>query len=96
MIFQTKDNMPLLEAVNYSPFMMEKTGQPFFQKEAVETTISGQPAYMSKLRLSVNKPDQFVQNIVIVQRNTFTTVIRSCVGTKEELFYSILKGFKFL
>lgn len=95
-IYQTKDNMPLLEAVNYNQYMMQKKDTPYFLKEAVETTISGQPAHISKVRLDNKKPEEFVQNVVIVQDNTYTTILRSCPGTKEEDFYSVLMSFKLL
>ncbi len=94
-IYQTKDNMPLLEAVNYNKYMLQKKETPYFLKEAVETTVASQPAHISKLRLNNSKPEEYVQNAVIVADNVYTTIIRTCPGTPDSVFFGVLQTFQY-
>ena len=93
-IYQIKESMPLLEAINYSKYMLQTKNTPYSLSEPVETTIHGIPTHISKLHLSKQKSDKIVRNAVLVKDNTFILVVRSCEGTSEEIFFATLNTLK--
>lgn len=95
-IYQSEDTMPLLEAVNYSKHMQKQKNMPYTLKEPIETSIDGMPAHMSKLIPDSKKPDTFMRNVVVVQDNTYTTIIRGCAGTPDAIFFPVLNSISFL
>ena len=94
-IYQSEDSMPILEAKNYNKFLLEATDLQYLTKEEVETTIASSSAIVSKLRPDKIKPEEFVNNAIIVKENKYSYIIRGCKDTSDEIFYRVLKSFTF-
>lgn len=91
MIYQSIDNMPLLEAVNYSKYMLQNKKTTYTVTEPVETTINNIPTHISTL----HKDKKEIRNAVLVKDNTYTLVVRGCEQTSDELFFSVLQSITF-
>ncbi len=90
-VYVQKDDMPLLEAVNYNRYMLQAKNKPYRLSEPVETNINSIPTHISKLHFSTHNPDKMIRNAVMVKENTFTVIVRSCENTPEDMFFSIIK-----
>jgi hypothetical protein len=95
-IYQSEDHMPVLEAKNYNPYMIEKPGFPYLTKEDVETVINGLEATIGRLRIDSGTPNRYVFNALLVKNYTDSYILRACEQTKDSIFYQVLKSFKLL
>ncbi|MBU0618598.1 hypothetical protein KKD62_00005, partial [Patescibacteria group bacterium] len=98
-LWQSNDNMPILEVKNYNLFMLEKPGVPYLTKfdaigTDVETTLDKMDVLVSKMRLVGTNSAELVDNAILVKDNTYSYILRGCLGTAEDIFYRAYKSFK--